>query len=51
VRRDDRDFIVYCFADKDHADLFQTVFRGEVLNPSERGRGSSWWKWTKKPSP
>jgi hypothetical protein len=47
VRRDDKDFIVYCFADKDHAELFRVVFQGEQFNPSERGRGSSWWQWRK----
>ena len=50
VRRDDRDFIVYCFADPQHAALFQARFGGEPFDPAERGRGASWWRW-KKSSP
>ena len=29
VRRDDKDFIVYCFADPQHAESFQDAFGGE----------------------
>ena len=50
VRRDDRDFIVYCFADPQHAALFQARFGGEPFDPVERGRSASWWRW-KKSSP
>jgi len=50
VRREDRDFVVYCFADPQHAAAFQARFGGEPFDPAERGRGASWWRW-KKSSP
>ena len=43
VRRNDKDFIVYCFADPQQ--YFQAAFGGETFKPSERGRGRSWWQW------
>lgn len=50
VRREDKDFIVYCFADPQHAAAFQAAFGGEPFDPADRGRGASWWRW-KKSSP
>jgi hypothetical protein len=41
VRHNDRDYIVYCFADASHADIFRETFKGEKFNPSEWGRGAS----------
>jgi hypothetical protein len=47
VRREDKDFIIYCFADPQHAASFQARFGGEPFDPAERGRGASWWRWKK----
>lgn len=30
-RRDDRDYVVFCFADLKHADMFRARFRGEPV--------------------
>ena len=49
VRRAHTDFIVYCFADPQHAAAFQAKFGGEPFDPTERGRGASWWRWKKAP--
>ena len=48
VRRDDKSYLVYCFSDPQHADLFTATFGGEPFKPAERGRGSSWWQWRKR---
>jgi hypothetical protein len=37
-RRDDRDYIVYCFADPAHAELFQRRFGGEAIDPQVQRR-------------
>jgi len=47
VRRGDRDFIVYCFGNPQHAASFQAAFGGEPFNPSEHGRNASSWRWMK----
>jgi hypothetical protein len=47
VRRDDKSYVVYCFADPQHAESFAAIFGGEPFKPSERGRGRSWWQWRK----
>ena len=35
-RRDDRDYVVFCFADASHAELFRARFRGEVVAARKR---------------
>ena len=45
VRRDDKSYVVYCFADPQTAESFAAIFGGEPFDPSERGRGRSWWQW------
>jgi hypothetical protein len=50
VRRNDKSYVVYCFANPKHAEAFAAIFDGEPFDPSERGRGRSWWRW-KKPQP
>ena len=35
-RRDDIDFVVFCFADRAHADQFHERFGGEVIDPKDR---------------
>jgi hypothetical protein len=37
--------IVYCFAEKAHADQFREAWPGEHFDPSSRGRGASWAQW------
>ena len=37
-RRDDRDYVVFCFAEADHAELFRARFNGEVVSPKKRRR-------------
>lgn len=39
--RDDRDYVVFCFADQEHADRFKARFGGEVLDPKDRRWGSN----------
>ena len=48
VRRDDVDYLVFCFAEKGHADLFAAHFGGEKFNPKDRGRGANWREWRRK---
>jgi hypothetical protein len=50
VRREDRDYIVYCFADPTHATIFITKFGGEKFNPKDRGRGHGWHHWRLPPT-
>jgi len=38
-RRNDRDHIVYCFAERDHAERFQLRFSGELIDPATRPKG------------
>lgn len=35
-RRDDTDMLVFCFAERPHAEQFQTRFGGEFIDPTER---------------
>jgi hypothetical protein len=39
--------LVFCFAEKSHADLFRERFGGEPFDPSSRSRGSNWAAWRK----
>ena len=40
-------WIVYCFADAEHAEKFRMRFGGERFNPKDRGGGSNWARWYK----
>jgi hypothetical protein len=35
-RRDDADWVVWCFADPEHAARFQRCFGGELMDPASR---------------
>jgi hypothetical protein len=48
VRRGDKDYVVFCFADRAHAELFQERFGGEHFDPKDRGRGLNWAQWRKR---
>jgi hypothetical protein len=37
-RRDDTDFTVFCFADREHAEEFRARFGGELVDPRTRPR-------------
>lgn len=37
-RRDDRDFVVLCFAEEAHAERFMERFGGELIDPKDRPR-------------
>lgn len=41
-RRDGSDWVVFCFAEKAHADMFKTEFSGEDFDP--KGKGANWWQ-------
>ena len=41
---------VYCFSDPADAEKFKRRFGGERFDPSQRGRGRSWWRWRKSGS-
>jgi hypothetical protein len=45
VRRDDRDYVVFAFADPGHAESFRVQFDGESFDPRQRGRGVHWSQW------
>lgn len=45
VRRDDIDYIVFCFADGAHAEKFRQRFNGETFDPACRGKGRDWFSW------
>ena len=47
VFHEDKWWIVYCFADAEHAEKFRMRFGGERFNPNDRGRGSYWARWYK----
>jgi hypothetical protein len=47
VFHEDKWWIVYCFADAEHAEKFRMRFGGERFNPKDRGRGSNWARWYK----
>lgn len=36
--RDGKDFNVYCFAEREHAERFQARFGGEFIEPNKRAR-------------
>jgi hypothetical protein len=38
VRRNDVDYVVFCFADPEHAERFRVGFDGQPFDPSQRGR-------------
>lgn len=44
VRRDDKDFIVYCFADAQHAESFQAAFGGEPFTLRSAGAAHARYK-------
>lgn len=35
-RRDDRDYLVFCFAEAAHAESFRKEFGGEIVDPAKR---------------
>jgi hypothetical protein len=47
VFHEDKWWIVYCFADAEHAEKFSKRFGGERFDPKDRGRGSNWARWYK----
>jgi hypothetical protein len=47
VFHEDKWWIVYCFADPEHAEKFRVRFGGERFDPKDRGRGASWARWYK----
>ena len=48
VFREDKWWIVYCFADAEHAEKFRMRFGGERFHPKVRGRGSNSARWYKE---
>jgi hypothetical protein len=47
VFHEDKWWIVYCFADAEHAEKFRMRFGGERIHPKVRGRGSNSARWYK----
>jgi hypothetical protein len=45
VRRNDVDYVIFCFADSDHAESFRVQFNGAPFDPSQRGRRTRWHEW------
>ena len=39
-RRDDRDYVVFCFADPEHAELFRARFNGEMVFAGRKRRAA-----------
>ena len=48
VRRDDREYIVFCFATDTDALGFKALFGGEDFDPKDRGRGRFWFQWRRR---
>jgi hypothetical protein len=48
VRWDDQEFVVFCFADADHAEIFREAFGGKPFDVADRGRGRAWHQWRKR---
>ena len=44
---EDKWWIVYCFAEAEHAERFRVRFGGERFDPKDGGRGASWARWYK----
>jgi hypothetical protein len=42
VFREDKWWIVYCYAEAEHAEKSRMRFGGERFNPKDRGGGSNW---------
>jgi hypothetical protein len=38
---------VFMFADEEHSKIFCEEFGGELMRPSERGKGKNWSQWNK----
>ena len=38
-RRDDRDYVVFCFAEAAHAEQFRARFNGEMVDPGSERQG------------
>ena len=38
---------VFMFADEEHAKVFSDEFGGELMHPTERGKGQNWSQWKK----
>jgi hypothetical protein len=45
VRRNDVDYVVFSFADPDHAKSFRIQFNGAPFDPSQRGRRTRRHEW------
>jgi hypothetical protein len=50
VHYENIDYVVFCFADPAHAELFRKRFAGEHFDPRDRGRGANWHLWRKRQS-
>jgi hypothetical protein len=48
VRGGSIEYVVFCFADLAHAELFRAKFNGEPFDPKDRGRGNNWFQWRKR---
>jgi len=44
-------FHLYCFSEASDAEKFKQRFGGETFAPSQRGRGSNWAHWNRRPAP
>jgi len=40
--RGDRDYNVFCFAERDHAEQFKARFGGEFIEPTRKARRAQW---------
>jgi hypothetical protein len=48
VHRDGVDYIVFCFGQLAHANLFRARFIGERFDPADRGHGREWSIWRRQ---